>query len=74
MSQLQRTLFKPCFEPYPTPEDLLTDEEILDENYWKVSAELFGKNLDSKSMQDLVNEFRAAIQKEGLVVPGMKWK
>ena len=72
MSPLQRTLFKPSFEPYPTPDELLTDDEILDENYWKVSAELFGENSNSQSMQDLVKEFKDVIQKEGLVVPGMK--
>ena len=70
MSPLQQTLFKPSFEPYPTPDVLLTDDEILDENYLEASVELFGEN--SRSIQDLVKEFKDAIQKEGLVVPGNK--
>ena len=71
MSPLQKTLFKPGFEAYPTP-DVLTEEEALDENYRRVSVELFGEIENSKSMGDLVTEFRVAIEKEGLIVPGTK--
>ena len=71
MSPLQRTLFKPCFEAYPTPDVLTEGEDILDEDYWRVSAELFGEIEDSKSLKDLVAEFKEAVQKEGLIVPGM---
>ena len=69
MPPLQKTLFKPGFEAYPTPE-VLEGEENLDEDYERVSVELFGEIEDSKSMKDLVVEFKEAVQKEGLVVPG----
>ena len=73
MSPLQKTLFKPGFEAYPTPEVLTKGEEkTLDENYWRVSVELFGEIENSKSMEDLVIEFKEAIEKEGLIVPGTK--
>ena len=71
MSPLQKTLFKPGFEAYPTTE-VLTEEETLDENYRRVSVELFGEIENSKSMEDLVIEFKDAIEKEGLIVPGTK--
>ena len=74
MSPLQKTLFKPGFEAYPTP-DVLTEEgeeETLDDNYRRVSVELFGEIESSKSMEDLVIEFKEAIEKEGLIVPGTK--
>ena len=71
MSLLQKTLFKPCFEAYPTPEVLSDGEEILDEEYSRLSVELFGEIEDSKSMKDLVVEFKDAVHEEGFIVPGM---
>jgi glycosidase len=59
--------FKPTYEAFPTPDIFKDGDACLDAKYWKMSDQLFGTIND---MEQLVKEFKEAIQREGLIVPG----
>jgi hypothetical protein len=67
MSASQTIEFKPSYDAFPTTDIFKEGDACLDIKYLKLSEELFGTNVD---MECLVREFKEAVKKEGLIVPG----
>jgi hypothetical protein len=67
MTDSTTVVFKPTFEAFPTPDVFKEGDACLDAKYWKLSEELFGTSAD---MEQLVQEFKKTIMKEGLIIPG----
>ncbi len=66
------TEFKPGYDAFPTSDVFESGEDDLDAKFLKLQDELFGQLEGGKTMEALVREYKAAIQREGLVVPGKK--